>query len=120
MIVPTADRAKGTVMAKVRLLRGDSRILPEMSAKVAFLERPVGPGDERPRTALPPAAVVARGGAQVVYRIQDGRAAETPVVLGSPLGDLVEVKSGIRAGEKVVSKPPPNLRSGMRVKVAEQ
>ncbi len=41
MIVPTADRTKATVMVKVNFTRLDSRILPEMSAKVAFLSREV-------------------------------------------------------------------------------
>ena len=41
MIVPTADRSKATVMVKVRFVDKDPRILPEMSAKVAFLSRPV-------------------------------------------------------------------------------
>ena len=36
-IVPTADRAKATVMVKVRFLEQDERVLPEMSAKVTFL-----------------------------------------------------------------------------------
>jgi RND family efflux transporter MFP subunit len=35
--VPTADRSKATVMVKVGFLDRDERILPEMSAKVAFL-----------------------------------------------------------------------------------
>ncbi|MDC4222743.1 MAG: efflux RND transporter periplasmic adaptor subunit [Candidatus Manganitrophus sp.] len=39
-IVPTADRAKATVMTKIRFLNLDDRILPEMSAKVAFLADP--------------------------------------------------------------------------------
>jgi len=38
-IVPTADRAKATVMVKVRFLDKDPRILPEMRAKVVFLSR---------------------------------------------------------------------------------
>ena len=36
-IVPTADRAKATVLTKVRFKARDERVLPEMSAKVAFL-----------------------------------------------------------------------------------
>ena len=43
MIVPTADRSKATVMVKVRFIDNDQRILPEMSAKVAFLSRPTKP-----------------------------------------------------------------------------
>ena len=39
MIVPTADRSKATVLTKVKFLEKDERVLPEMSAKVAFLSR---------------------------------------------------------------------------------
>ncbi len=40
MIVPTADRMRGTVMVKVRFDELDPRVLPEMSAKVAFFIPP--------------------------------------------------------------------------------
>src|SRR5436309_6232667 len=36
-IVPTADRAKATVMVKIRFKSYDRRVLPEMSAKITFL-----------------------------------------------------------------------------------
>src|SRR5262249_26414554 len=35
-IVPTVDRAKGTVTVKIRFLAKDERVIPEMSAKVSF------------------------------------------------------------------------------------
>src|SRR6202008_2956083 len=38
-IVPTVDRSKATVLVKVRFVDKDARVLPDMSAKVAFLER---------------------------------------------------------------------------------
>ena len=38
-IVPTVDRAKATVLVKVRFLDKDARMLPDMSAKVSFLSR---------------------------------------------------------------------------------
>ncbi len=41
MIVPTADRSKATVLAKVKFDKINSKVLPEMSAKVAFLSRPL-------------------------------------------------------------------------------
>jgi RND family efflux transporter MFP subunit len=37
-IVPTADRSKATVMVKVGFKNYDSKVLPEMSAKVIFLK----------------------------------------------------------------------------------
>ena len=43
-IVPTVDRAKATVMTKVRFDEIDPRVLPEMSAKVCV---PVARGDSR-------------------------------------------------------------------------
>ena len=36
-LVPTVDRAKASVLTKIRFLDRDPRVLPEMSAKVAFL-----------------------------------------------------------------------------------
>ena len=35
-IVPTVDRAKATVQVKIRFLDKDTRVIPEMSAKVSF------------------------------------------------------------------------------------
>lgn len=37
-IIPTADRAKATVRVRIRLEVSDTRILPDMGVKVAFLE----------------------------------------------------------------------------------
>jgi RND family efflux transporter MFP subunit len=120
MIVPTADRSKATVMVKVRFLDLDGRILPEMSAKVAFLQREVKGEEKRPRTAVNPAAVITRNGKSYVFLVKGDRLAETPVTLGSRIGDMVEVQSGVKAGEKVALKPLEKLRDGKRIKVSEK
>jgi len=39
-------------MVKIKFLEKDERILPEMSAKVAFLSRPVTPDDQKPFIAV--------------------------------------------------------------------
>jgi RND family efflux transporter MFP subunit len=120
MIVPTADRSKATVMVKVRFLDLDGRILPEMSAKVAFLQREVKGEEKKPRTAVNPAAVITRNGKSYVFLVKGDRLAETPVTLGSRIGDMVEVQSGVKAGEKVALKPLEKLRDGKRIKVSEK
>ena len=120
MIVPTADRSKATVMVKVRFLEKDPRILPEMSAKVAFLQRPVAADEQKPRTAINPAAVLDRNGKKAVFLIKDGRTMETPVTLGPQIGDMVELLGGVKAGEKVVLKPLNKVKGGDKVKVAEK
>jgi RND family efflux transporter MFP subunit len=120
MIVPTADRAKGTVLAKVRLTALDPRILPEMSAKVAFLERPVAAGETAARVAVSPKAVTTRRGASVVFVVRDGRAAAVAVKVGAKLGDLVEIDAGLAGGERAILDPPAKLRDGASVTLAEQ
>jgi len=120
MIVPTADRTKATVMVKVRFMDKDNRILPEMSAKVAFLSREVREDEKKPRTALNPAAIVDRNGKKSVYLIKENRVVETVVTLGEKLGDTVEVLSGVKAGDRVVLKPLEKMRNGSRIKIAEK
>ena len=119
MIVPTADRTKASVMVKVRFRLPDPRVLPEMSARVAFLEREVGPGEETPRTAVSAAAVVSREGRQTVFIVRDDRAVEAVITTGGKVGDSVEVRDGVKPGEKVVLDPPKKLKSGSKVKRKE-
>ncbi|HXX58842.1 MAG TPA: efflux RND transporter periplasmic adaptor subunit [Thermodesulfovibrionales bacterium] len=120
MIVPTADRSKATVMVKVSFLEKDKRILPEMSAKVAFLSRPVKGDEEKPRTTINPAAVMAHSGKKTVFLVKEGRAVETEITLGGRIGDMAEVLSGVKAGDRVVLKPLDKVKNGSRIKVAEK
>jgi len=120
MIVPTADRSKATVMVKIRFLDRDRRILPEMSAKVAFLSRPVAAGEQKPRVTVNPSALAGRAEKKAVFVVRDGRAIEAPVVIGPQFGDFVEVLSGVKAGDKVVINPPAKLKSGTKIKIEEK
>jgi RND family efflux transporter MFP subunit len=121
MIVPTADRAKATVMTKIRFLDRDERVLPEMSAKVVFLSKELPAAEEQaaPRLTVDPKAVMNRNGREIVFVIRDGRVVETPVTLGQPMGSLVEVRRGPVAGDQVVLNPPAGLASGDRVRIIE-
>jgi RND family efflux transporter MFP subunit len=120
MIVPTADRTKATVMVKVRFIDKDKRILPEMSAKVAFLSREVKSDEQKPRTALNPAAITNHNGKKSVFLIKGNKVSETPVASGAQLGDMVEILSGVKAGDRVALKPLNKMKDGMRIKVAEK
>jgi len=120
MIVPTADRSKATVLVKVRFVEPDRRILPEMSAKVAFLSKPVQGAEQKPRTTVNAAAVVERGGKKVVFLTRGDRVAQTPVTLGVKMGEAVEVLSGVKAGDRVVLKPGDGLKDGSRIKLTEK
>lgn len=116
-LVPTVDRAKATVLAKVRFVDKDARILPEMSAKVAFLSQEMPETQRMPRVVVQPFAVVERNGRQVVFVVKDGKAVETPLVTGAKIGELVEVKSGVKSGERIVARPSEKLRDGVAIVV---
>ena len=118
-IVPTADRAKATVLVKIRFKTYDQRVLPEMGAKIAFL--PPGTADAGTSgeavLAVPAAAVVARNGRQVVFQVKDDRAVETPVVAGRRLGNLIEIKQGLKEGDKVIGKVEKNIDGDSKITV---
>jgi HlyD family secretion protein len=119
-MVPTVDRSKATVTTKISFRELDPRILPDMSAKVAFLSEPVPPEQRAPRPAVNPAAIVERGGQTVVFVVRDRRVSAMPVQTGSRIGDVIELKQGPQPGDKVVLRPPGKLKDGMLVQVPNQ
>lgn len=118
-MVPTVDRSKATLLVKVRFVERDPRVLPDMSAKVAFLSKAVPPEDKKAVTALQPGALATRGGKQVAFVLDGDRLRQTPIVTGRKLGELVEV-SGVKNGAKVVLNPAPELRDGQQISVAKK
>jgi RND family efflux transporter MFP subunit len=118
-MVPTVDRSKATLMVKVRFADRDPRVLPDMSARVAFLSRPLAAGERQPLPAIPAAALARRDARQVAYVVKDGAAHEVPVRAGRRIGDLVAV-GGLAVGEKVVLRPGERLADGVAVQVAKK
>jgi RND family efflux transporter MFP subunit len=119
-IVPTVDRAKATVMTKVRFDAIDPRVLPEMSAKVSFLSREVTPEEQKPQVAVHPDALATRGGRTVVFVLRGDRAAEVPVTPGIKVGELTAIAGAAKPGEKAVLKPAADLAADTLVKAASK
>ena len=117
-MVPTVDRAKATVVTKVRFDAIDPRILPDMSAKVSFLAQEVTAEQQKPLLAVNPDALATREGATVLFVVRDGKLAQVPVVRGAALGDLVAITGAVQTGEKAVLKPSAELKPGTPVKLA--
>jgi multidrug efflux pump subunit AcrA (membrane-fusion protein) len=118
-IVPTVDRAKATVLVKVRFVEKDPRVLPDMSAKVAFLSRAVAADEKRAVAAVQPGAIVERGGKKLAFVLKDDHARAAEVTTGRKIGDLVEVQ-GLKAGERVVLNPGEKVKDGAAVAVAKK
>jgi HlyD family secretion protein len=117
-IVPTVDRAKATVMTKVRFDAIDPRVLPEMSAKVSFLSQPVTAEQQKPLVAVSPDALAQRDGKTVVYVIRENKAVEVPVTPGVKIANVTAIAGDVKSGEKAVLKPAPEIKDGALVKLA--
>ena len=117
-MVPTIDRAKATVMTKVKFDEIDPRILPEMSAKVSFLSQDVTAEQQKPLVAVNADAIVQRDGRTVIFVVRDGKAVAVPVTPGIKIGDATAIAGAVKSGEKAVANPPPTLVNDALVKVA--
>jgi RND family efflux transporter MFP subunit len=119
-IVPTADRQRATVLVKVSILDRDPRILPEMGARVDFLEPAVtaAGGPAVARVFVPAQAVRDEQGQAVVWVVRDGQVSRVPVEAGPVSGGRREIRSGLSGGEQVVVTGPEELADGLAVRVA--
>ena len=118
-VVPTVDRAKATVLVKVRFIDKDKRMLPDMSAKVSFLSRELTGEELKPRLAVSQSALLRVKEKNIVYLISDNKVRETTISIGGKLGDMQEVTAGLKAGDRVALKPK-GLKDGAKIKVAER
>jgi len=118
-MVPTLDRSKATLLVKVKFSEHDSRILPDMSAKVAFLSKPLTADERKPVTAVQPTAIVERDGKKVAFKLNKDKAEEVPVKVGEKVGELVAV-SGVAPGDKLIVNPSEKVKDGGAVTMAKR
>jgi len=120
-VVPTADRQRATVQVKVSILDHDPRILPEMGARVDFLEpeRPAAARGAAPpaplRIRVPAGAVRERDGQTVVWLVRNGRLEPRVVQAGPVSGEFREIRSGLSGGELLLVGGVETPRAGLRV-----
>jgi RND family efflux transporter MFP subunit len=119
-LVPTVDRSKATVLVKVRFIDKDPRMLPDMSAKVSFLSRRLTTEEQKPRLAAANDALAVSGNRVTALLVQGNHVREVPVTVGIKLGDMTEIISGLKPGDRIVLKAPKGLKDGMRIKIAEK
>ena len=122
-IIPTADRAKATVKVRVALAERDQRIVPDMGARVAFLDatKPVQPAaPPRPGVLVPAGAVRSDGAASIVFVERDGRVERRVVTAGRVVGEQREITQGLAPGERVVAAGPDELADGDAVRAATE
>jgi RND family efflux transporter MFP subunit len=122
-IIPTADRGKATVKVRIGLEQKDPRVLPDMGARVSFLDEARAATADAPPppkgVLVPTGAIVQREGKSVVFAIDGTRAVARTVTPGQSMGELRLVE-GLAAQTSVVREPPPDMQDGARVEVVKR
>ena len=98
-VLPAADMASRTVSVRIALANPKGRLRPGMSAQAQL-------SGEKPRQALlvPSEAIIRTGQRNVVIvALEDGKYAPAEIALGDSSGANVEVRQGLREGQKVVA-----------------
>jgi HlyD family secretion protein len=117
-ISPEANRQKATVQIKVKVVKPDEYLRPEMNASVAFLSDPRperadrGAAPAKPVVMIPASAV--HEGA--VFVVLDGRAVRRPVKIGATSGPSVRIEDGLIGGEDLIPNPPAGLKDGDKIR----
>jgi multidrug efflux pump subunit AcrA (membrane-fusion protein) len=109
-IVPALDAGSRSALVKIDL-PAEPQLRSGMFGRAFF---PLG---ARTVVAMPVAAVIERGQLQSVFVVEDGAARTRLVTTGQRTGDLLEVLSGLSAGERVVAPVPTGLQDGARLEV---
>jgi HlyD family secretion protein len=120
-IIPTADQSKGTVQVRVSIKAKDTRVLPQMAARVSFLTAPEkGASQSAARVSVPPNAVQVNGHTGSVFVLGENDTVEKrEVALGLKTDQAVVILSGIAPGDRLASGDLAKLHDGDRVKIAE-
>jgi HlyD family secretion protein len=94
------------------------QVLPEMAARVSFLEKAVSAEERKapPKLVVPANAIAQRAGADVVFIVDDDHVRMTTVKVGPPFAGGRELETPLPAGTKVVLDPPADLTDGKKVK----
>ncbi len=117
-ITPRVNRTKATVTVKVAFVDDRENVLPDMAARVSFLSSELDKAAMKapPKTIIPGEAVANRGGAKVVFVVDDGKLRVVPIELGPAFGSGFELKRGPPAGTRLVKNPVETLSDGQGVK----
>jgi RND family efflux transporter MFP subunit len=125
-VIPTADRAKATVKVRIGFKVKDPRILPEMGARVSFLEDSAAGNATHagavPAVIVPSEAVQTaadRPDTGVVFVVNDDTVERRAVRLGAKTQDGQIVLAGLSAGAKVAIGDLGALADHAKIKIEQ-
>ena len=103
-ISPEANRQKATVQVKVKFLKPDEFVKPEMNARVTFMtgEQPKTESVEEKLYIVPRSAVIERDGGKTVLVVSDGIVQAKPISVAREVGNDVHVLNGLTGNESII------------------
>ncbi len=113
-VAPVVDSGSGTFRV-ICAFTGGGLLQPGMFGRIRI--------DHDQRTdalVVPRTALLEEEGDPAVYTIRDGKATRVPVKLGYIDGQWVEIRSGLKTGEQVVTAGKVALREGTAVQIVGQ
>lgn len=109
-IAPTVDAGGRSVSLRARLTNSEGKLRPGMSARVQIVL-----GTNPQALMVPEQAIWPNGEQKMVYVVIDGAAKLVPVTLGERQPGLVEVVTGLKPGDEVVTAGQLKLHDGAKV-----
>ncbi|MCW3812912.1 efflux RND transporter periplasmic adaptor subunit [Micromonospora sp. DR5-3] len=118
-VLPTSS-ARGGVTYRVRLSLGAGRLgegeaapapRPGMNAVIHLRVR-----EAADAVAVPASAVFSADGRDAVWVLRDGKADRVPVTVGVQGQDLVQIVSGVQAGDRIVVRGTDRVRDGQELR----
>jgi RND family efflux transporter MFP subunit len=116
-LVRTAEAINGitrTLLVEVDLDNPSGTLLSGSYAEV-HMQIPV----QNSTFLLPVTSLIFRGEKLQVGVVRDGKVTVTDVIPGHDLGDQIEIVSGLKATDQVVTNPPDSLVTGQEVKIVQ-
>jgi HlyD family secretion protein len=114
VITPAADPISRSSGVRLRLKETTGTVRPGTFARGEIVV------ERRAGVLLVPAVAVSGGSNPVARVVVDGVVQVRPVTTGLSQGDKIEVRTGLSAGDVVVTLGPENLAAGTVVKVVNQ
>lgn len=116
LIYPQINRETRTARLRVELANPNAALLPEM-----YVEAEIATGSDQPVLAVPVSAVIDSGNQQVVLiDLGSGRFEPRQIALGRRGDSFVEVREGVKEGDRVVTSAnflidaESNIRAALR------
>jgi membrane fusion protein (multidrug efflux system) len=111
-IDPRLDVAGRSLLVRALVPNKDQRLRPGLFARVTVLLQL-----KEDALSVPEQAIVPQGDAQYVFKIVNGKATLTKVVIGTRREGRVEIVDGLSAGDEVVTAGQLKIRDGSAVSI---